>query len=161
MNPTVSIITPWLDHPEFIADYERAVHAPGVEVIIVDNGSAAANARLLADMVQRLGGKYIRNDQNRWFAAANNQGLAVATGQVIVFLNNDIAADPTWTDAVRRDLQPAGLYGPELFASPPSGEELRNGADAQATGRHFKIDTHCNAGYQSANGLRKGTSNYG
>src|SRR6185312_4975217 len=91
---------------------------------IVDNGSAAANARLLADMVQRLGGKYIRNDQNRWFAAANNQGLAVATGRVIVFLNNDIAADPIWLDSVRRDVQPGGLYGPGLGDISIDGRKL-------------------------------------
>ena len=42
MAPRVSIITPWLDHPEFIADYEEAVKAPGVEVIVVDSSAIIA-----------------------------------------------------------------------------------------------------------------------
>lgn len=114
MDQTISIITPWLDHPEFIPDYERAVGAPGVEAIVIDNGSAAANATALADMVGRVGGKYIRNEKNRWFAAANNQGLAAAAGETIVFLNNDISADPTWIDAIRRDVKQGALYGAGL-----------------------------------------------
>lgn len=110
----ISVITPWLDHPEFIADYERALCAPDVEVIVVDNGSTAENAARIADMVGRLRGKYIRNAQNQWFAAANNQGIAASTGQLLLFLNNDIAAEPGWLDAVRRDVPPNALVGPGL-----------------------------------------------
>jgi Tfp pilus assembly protein PilF len=108
----ISIITPWLDHPEFIADYERAIAAPGVEAVIVDNGSSDANAALLKQMVERTGGRYLRNEENRWFAAANNQGMAAASGEVLVFLNNDIAADPAWLAQVRKDVQGGAIYGP-------------------------------------------------
>ena len=52
MRPVVSIITPWLDHPEFVEDFERTVRHPGVEVIVIDNGSSATNARLIRQMVQ-------------------------------------------------------------------------------------------------------------
>jgi Tfp pilus assembly protein PilF len=114
MVPRVSIITPWLDHPEFIADYEKAVDAPGVEVIIVDNGSARANAIALRSMVDRLGGKYIRNEENRWFSAANNQGLAVASGDIILFANNDISATVGWLDDVHRDVKEGALFGPTM-----------------------------------------------
>ena len=112
MQPDISIITPWLDHPEFIADYEKAVADPAVEVIAVDNGSASGAAEQISAMVQRLGGKYIRNEENHWFAAANNQGLAVARGAIVLFMNNDIAAKPGWLDQVRKDVQPAALSGP-------------------------------------------------
>src|SRR5947209_6025645 len=121
MQPRISIITPWLDHPEFIADYERAVRAPGVEVIVIDNGSADVNSNALQAMVQGLGGKYIRNEQNRWFSAANNQGLAVATGQIIVFLNNDISGESTWLDQVVRDVGPGALCGPTYIRKSGGG----------------------------------------
>lgn len=110
----ISVITPWLDHPEFIADYERALRASDVEVIVVDNGSTAENSARIAEMVGRLHGKYIRNTQNQWFAAANNQGIAASTGELLLFLNNDIAAEPDWLDAVRRDVSPNALAGPGL-----------------------------------------------
>lgn len=114
MPPDVSIITPWLDHPEFIPDYEAAVSSAGVEVIVVDNGSAAANASLLREMIGRVGGRYIRNEENRWFSAANNQGLEVAAGSIILFLNNDIAAQAGWIDRVRADVKDGGLFGPTI-----------------------------------------------
>ncbi|HEX4794476.1 MAG TPA: tetratricopeptide repeat protein [Humisphaera sp.] len=112
MQPDISIITPWLDHPEFIDDYEKATRAPGVEVIVIDNGSATDNAAALRQMIDRLGGKYIRNETNRWFSSANNQGLAIAGGKVVLFLNNDIAADAGWLDDVRQ-VPPGGLFGAE------------------------------------------------
>lgn len=114
MQPDLSIITPWLDHPEFIEDYEKAVRDPGAQVIVVDNGSGPAHAAAIGAMVQRLRGVFIRNDENHWFAAANNQGLAAATGSIVLFMNNDIAAEPGWLDAVRRDALPGRLVGPDV-----------------------------------------------
>lgn len=111
MPPDISIITPWLDRPEFIEDYGRAVCADGIEVITVDNGSAKENANALESMTRRLGGKYIRNEENRWFSAANNQGLNQSTGRIVIFLNNDIAGDCSWLSKVRQDVQAGAIYG--------------------------------------------------
>lgn len=126
MAETISIITPWLDHPEFIADYERAVADSNTEVIVVDNASVEKNATALREMVARLGGKYVRNEQNRWFSAANNQGLEVATGQIILFLNNDISASPGWLDQVRRDVKPGMLAGPTLGTTNVEGRPVQS-----------------------------------
>jgi hypothetical protein len=84
----VSVITPWKDHPELIPNYERAV--AGAEVIIIDNASSLENAQQLRDMVGRLGGIYIRNEQNMPFSHANEQGRAHATHEIMLFINNDI-----------------------------------------------------------------------
>ena len=108
---TVSIITPWRDHPELIFAYEQAVKGAD-EVIIVDNGSDPERALLLLAMVERLGGKYIRNGSNKAFAEANNQGLAQATGDVILFMNNDIQATKSdWLDGVRYAIPENSLVG--------------------------------------------------
>ncbi len=111
MSPDISVITPWLDRPEFIEDYGRAACADGVEDITIDNGSAKENPNALESMTRRLGGKYIRNEENRWFSAANNQGLAQSTGHIVIFLNNDIAGDCSWLARVRRDVQAGVMYG--------------------------------------------------
>src|SRR5258708_6109180 len=112
--PDLSIVTPWLDHPEFIEDYENAVRAVDVEVIVIDNGSSTTNAALIHAMTDRLGGKYIRNEENRWFSAANNQGLAASTAPIILFLNNDISAPSGWLDQVRRDVDETAIFGPMI-----------------------------------------------
>jgi GT2 family glycosyltransferase len=57
-----------------------------VEYIVVDNSDKLDVTPYLEDL---SGVKLIKNEQNRGFAAANNQGLEVAQGDYFVFLNND------------------------------------------------------------------------
>ena len=110
---TVSIITPWKDHVELIPDYERSVQ--GAQVIVVDNASLPDAARQIRAMVQRLNGVCLRNETNAGFSAANNQGMAAATGDVLLFLNNDIVAEPGFVEHVRRDVAAGDvLMGPWL-----------------------------------------------
>jgi|SRR6478736_3920221 len=120
----ISIVTAWHNKFEFIPDYERAV--AGAQVIIIDNGSEPSFK--LSDMAQRLqcDSVYIRNDENRGFAAANEQGRAVAMHDILLFLNNDIRATPGWLQRVERDVtaEPRALIGPSMFARSVDGQAL-------------------------------------
>jgi GT2 family glycosyltransferase len=110
----LSIVTPWKDHPEFIPLYESA--NTGAECIIIDNGSTVPTAAALVEMTGRMGhgSRVIRNEQNHSFSASNNQGYEVTTGNVILFLNNDIQGAPGWWEAVLRDAVPGVLVGASL-----------------------------------------------
>jgi GT2 family glycosyltransferase len=119
---TISIVTPWHNHPELIADYERAVQ--GAQVVIVDNISDTDTYAGLRSMAEHLGATFVANPVNAWFAAACNQGLAHATGDIIVMLNNDIIAEPGWLAAVERDVKGDGLYGPETHVKIIQGRPL-------------------------------------
>ena len=69
------------------------------ETIVVDNGSSDGSA----EMAEReFGVRVIRNSENRGFCAANNQGIAAATGEFIALLNNDAEAQPGWLAALHR-----------------------------------------------------------
>lgn len=63
---------------------EAAVSA---EVIVVDNHSADNSVADLSAQFPRV--RFIANNENRGFAAACNQGLAVSSGSSILFLNPD------------------------------------------------------------------------
>lgn len=106
----VSIITPWLNAPELMSMYERG--CAGAQIVIVDNGSDLVTANQLADMCERAGGVYIRNDTNMGFSHANNQGLEKATGDIIVFMNNDVECRPGWLDKAIADCEPGVICGP-------------------------------------------------
>jgi GT2 family glycosyltransferase len=107
----VSIITPWHNCPELIPAYESAVQ--GAEVIVIDNASDKDTAIALREMVDRLHGVYIRNDKNKGYAEANNQGLMQAHGEIVVFLNSDIIAERGWLDALAK-LERGSLYAPHM-----------------------------------------------
>lgn len=88
---------------------------PHDELIVVDNASADGTPEYLRELARA--NPWVRvvfNPQNRGFAAANNQGLALATGDLLVLLNNDTLAAPGWRDGLARWLEtPAiGLVGP-------------------------------------------------
>ncbi|MBN1341545.1 MAG: glycosyltransferase family 2 protein [Phycisphaerae bacterium] len=57
------------------------------EVIVVDNGSRDGSPDMVSQEFPRV--RLIRNDENRGFAAANNQGIAVAGGRYVLLLNSD------------------------------------------------------------------------
>ena len=105
----ISIVTPWSGTThELLPDYANAV--AGCEVITVDNASAPETAAALA----ACGGIYIRNATNNGFAGGNNQGYAAATGEIVVFLNSDVAPSGAWLQAVAADVKDGALYGPSL-----------------------------------------------
>lgn len=57
------------------------------EIIVVDNASSDGSAEMVTTNFGQA--TLIRNAQNRGFAAANNQGLAVAKGRYVLLLNSD------------------------------------------------------------------------
>ena len=107
----ISIVTPFMNGLDLLPDYEAATL--GARLVLIDNGSDAETADALQSLPPERG-IVIRNESNLGFAAANNQGYAQAEGDIIVFLNSDIAGDPAWLKLVADDVQDGALYGPSL-----------------------------------------------
>ena len=112
--PKISIITPWLNASELTSTYRPSVR--GAEVIVIDNGSEQAHADIIRGMAEQLEGVYIRNKHNAGFSAANNQGLAVATGDIVVFMNNDVECQTGWLQKVIRDVGAGEIVGPSMLS---------------------------------------------
>src|SRR5215216_6470615 len=110
-----------MNHPELLQDYDAATQ--GAECIIVDNGSDE-ETRVALQTLPEARGRVLRNETNLGFAAANNQGYAAATGDIIIFLNSDIAADPAWLELVANDVKDGSLYGPALAQQLVAGRWL-------------------------------------
>jgi GT2 family glycosyltransferase/glycosyltransferase involved in cell wall biosynthesis len=85
------------------------------EVIIVDNDSRDGTPDYLRALAHEHSHvSVILNQDNLGFAKANNQGIARATGEYLVLLNNDTIVPPGWLSRLLWHLlDPAvGLVGP-------------------------------------------------
>lgn len=95
------------------------VRGPGAveaEIVVVDDRSAADTAEMLAEYGARV--RVVRREINGGFAAACNDGAAAASGDRLVFLNNDTIPQAGWLDALQRyaDAHPkAAVIGCKLL----------------------------------------------
>lgn len=132
MTPAVSVVVPCYNAAPYLAEALASIAAqgvPGVEVIVVDDGSTDGSAA-----VAERGGHAVRvvRQANQGISAARNRGLALARAPLVAFLD----ADDVWTpgslsarlDMLERDAElgcAAGLV--EQFVSPdvPDAERAR------------------------------------
>jgi len=66
--------------------YERAGDVD-YEIIVVDNASTDGSSEMVKNDFRQV--ILIENTENRGFAAANNQGMAIAKGRYVLLLNSD------------------------------------------------------------------------
>ena len=89
---------------------------PNLEILVVDNASTDGTPELLSGLARRDPRiRPIFNSENRGFAAACNAGLADASGDYLVLLNNDTVLTRGWATALVRHLasdRKLGLVGP-------------------------------------------------
>jgi GT2 family glycosyltransferase/Flp pilus assembly protein TadD len=98
--PRVSIIIPVFNKIELTRACLRAVRSntPSdlFEIIIVDNASTDGTQVFLKE--EAADARVIRNQVNRGFAGACNQGARAARGDCLLFLNNDTEPRPGWLE---------------------------------------------------------------
>src|SRR4051812_33695377 len=82
------------------------------ELIVVDNGSTDETVNYLKSQADV---KVILNDKNLGFAKGCNQGMEVATGDTLLFLNNDTIVTSNWLTTMLQVLykdEDIGVVGP-------------------------------------------------
>jgi GT2 family glycosyltransferase/glycosyltransferase involved in cell wall biosynthesis len=93
----------------------RNTQYPNYEVILVDNHSSDQTPAYLQSLAATHSHvSILLNAENYGFARANNQGIAAATGEYLVLLNNDAVTPPGWMTRLLRHLHDpqVGLVGP-------------------------------------------------
>jgi len=115
----VSIVVPCWNRAEWTLRLLRSLQATlpdgSYELVIVDNGSTDATARVQPN--PDAGVAVVRNSKNLGFAVACNQGAKAASGETVVFCNNDVVAKPGWLPPLLEALARPGvaIAGPKLL----------------------------------------------
>ena len=96
------------------------------ELIVIDNASTDASA----DFFESVGARVIRNAGNYSYPVSQNQGIAVAKGEWLAFLNNDIIVSEGWDEAlmanaVHNQLDVITSCGIERIESKAATKKLR------------------------------------
>ena len=98
--PAVSIIIVSLNGRKWLKGLLKSILASNyphdkLEIVFVDNGSTDGSIGFVKEMIgDTLRLKMIQNPINVGWSPANNQGMRVAKGEIIVCLSNDMEVDP-------------------------------------------------------------------
>jgi GT2 family glycosyltransferase len=123
-------------------------------LILIDNGSEEGTRKYLEGLAESPSwtGVLVRNEKNRGYIQAVNQGLKTSTGPYICLLNNDIVVTIGWLERMIEfagSHPEAGLVNPQQNHDPgkPMPEDLEGFAASQAGARGgwMELD-HCTGG---------------
>ena len=100
MAPTASIIVPTRLRADYLevalASIAPQAAAAGAEVVVVDDGPDATTAAT----AQRHGARYVPHAASKGLNAARNTGIDAAAADLLVFVDDDVEAQPGWLDAL-------------------------------------------------------------
>lgn len=152
MPGLTSIVIPALNHGPMTLQCLQSVvrHTePGTyEIILVDNGSEPTHAELMADWVARHPqARLLRHPQNTQFAHGCNSGAALASGELIVFLNNDTQVTAAWLQPLVSALRHQTIAACQPLLTYPDGSVQNAGVvhdfvngTGKALGQNHRLD---------------------
>jgi GT2 family glycosyltransferase/SAM-dependent methyltransferase len=140
----VSVLIPTRDRADLLKRCLDSLASCGyhdLEIIIVDNGSTEPETRIL---LERSGAKVVRVDEAFNFSRLINLGAAVATGEYLLWLNNDTEAlGSDWIDSMVEHAQrpDVGAVGARLIYEDGSAQHegivFVNGTVCAEDARHL------------------------
>jgi GT2 family glycosyltransferase len=115
--PSASVVIPTRERPAYLGVALGSAcpqaQACGAEVIVIDDAGESASRR---ELVERAGARYVAHPAPLGLNVARNTGVERSTGELVVFVDDDIRACPGWLLAL---LDAAGANpAVEVFTGP-------------------------------------------
>jgi glycosyltransferase involved in cell wall biosynthesis len=118
---TTSVVVITKDRPEMLANLLQSLTGQSLrpdEVLVVDNNSQRSYAAVFAAFRDQLPLRTVV-EMTPGVAAARNRGIQEATGEIILFTDDDCEADPRWVESMVEPfyLSPyIGVVGGEILS---------------------------------------------
>jgi GT2 family glycosyltransferase len=93
------------------------------EVVVVDNGSTDGSVAFLRARFPEV--RVLELDRNYGFSIGNNRGIERVKTDVIVFLNNDMAADPEFLEPLLKPFKNPAVFAVASRITVPDPEKAR------------------------------------
>src|SRR5271157_2135701 len=101
MTPPASIVIPTRSRPDYLevalASIVPQADAVRAEVLVIDDAGPSATTRALTE---RLGARYEPHPGPLGLNSARNTGVERSSGELVVFVDDDIRASPRWLSAL-------------------------------------------------------------
>ncbi|MCC5941514.1 MAG: glycosyltransferase family 2 protein [Balneolaceae bacterium] len=99
------IIVTWnaVHHLKKFLPTVAATEYENVEIIIADNASKDGSVEWIKENYPKI--KIVSFDKNHGYAGGNNKAVKYATGDVLIFLNNDVQTEPNWLNGLNKAFQ--------------------------------------------------------
>jgi alpha-1,3-rhamnosyltransferase len=97
-RPLVSVVIPAFNHEQYVEQAVRSVvdqTYPSVELLVIDDGSADATARIVEQLAQSHSFQFIRNDRNLGLNPTLEKGINLSRGAFLSILASDDWIAPT------------------------------------------------------------------
>lgn len=107
----ISIVIPIFNQHDMSIECINAVREctqGGFEFVLIDNGSNPPFKAPFTGFNETI---LIRNEENKGFPVAVNQGIRAARGEIIILLNNDVIVTPGWTERLLPHLDEFSIVG--------------------------------------------------
>lgn len=131
MNPSVSIIIPTFNRPQFLFDLLDSMsnlESSGIhfEVLIIDNNSSEENKALITRSLQRFSFPIrLFIEKNPGLHNVRHRGLLESHGEIIIYLDDDIVVSKSWLMAAVKPFSQTeniivfGRVLPKFLGQPP------------------------------------------
>ena len=125
----------------FFESFRQYAKALDFEILVVDHGSTDHSADVCEAWARQLDIKFLDRKQNYSFSASNNYAAARATGDYIVFINNDVRLCAENLDDLfgYLEIPEVGAVGVCLLDDVSSPELEDNDPPIQHLGVHFRL----------------------
>ena len=120
----------WDDLVAAVGSLQAQTMAPHEVIVVVDHNPELL-ARVAAELPQVTS---VENPGRRGLSGARNAGLAVATGDIVAFLDDDAAAEPDWLALLVEGYENPAVVGVGGSAEPEWASGRRPGSHENSIG---------------------------